>query len=47
MLYGSDAAKIANATSRLATIIAGTLTVPDLIDLAEEEEANEDWELPE
>lgn len=47
VLYGSDAAKIASATSRLASIITGGLTVPELIDLADEEEANEDWELPE
>lgn len=46
VLYGSDAAKIASATSRLASIIAGNLTVPELIDLADEEEANEDWEHP-
>lgn len=47
VLYGSDAAKIASATSRLASIITGGLTVPELMDLAYEEEANEDWELPE
>lgn len=47
VLYGSDASKIASATSRLASIITGGLTVPELMDLAHEEEANEDWELPE
>lgn len=47
VLYGSDAAKIASATSRLASIITGGLTVPELMDLADEEEANEDWESPE
>lgn len=47
VLYGSDATKIASATSRLASIITGGLTVPELMDLAYEEEANEDWELPE
>ena len=47
VLYGSDAAKIASATSRLASIITGGLTVPELIELEDEEEANEDWELPE
>lgn len=46
VLYGSDAVKIASATSRLASIITGGLTVPELMDLAYEEEANEDWELP-
>jgi hypothetical protein len=47
VLYGSDASKIASATSRLASIITGGLSVPELMDLAYEEEANEDWELPE
>lgn len=47
VLYGSDAAKIASATSKLASIITGGLTVPELMDLSYEEEANEDWELPE
>lgn len=47
VLYGSDATKIASATSRLASIITGGLTVPELMDLAYEEEANEDWESPE
>lgn len=47
VLYGSDASKIASAVSRLASIITGGLTVPELMDLAYEEEANEDWEMPE
>lgn len=46
VLYGSDAVKIATATSRLASIITGGLTVPELMDLGDEEEYNEDWELP-
>lgn len=46
VLYGSDAAKIASATARLASIITDSLTVQELLDLSEEEEYNEDWELP-
>lgn len=47
VLYGSDAAKIASATARLASIITDSLTTQELLDLSEEEEYNEDWELPE
>lgn len=47
ILYGSDGAKIASACSELASIInGGVLSMQQLQDIAEQEEANEDWELP-
>ena len=48
ILYGSTSAKIQSASTELASIIKGSqLTLKERIDLAEQEEFNEDWELPE
>ena len=48
VLYGSDVTKIQSASTELAEIIAGrSLTLQERIDIAEQEEFNEDWELPE
>lgn len=48
ILYGSTSAKIQSAATELASIIKGSqLTLKERIDLAEQEEFNEDWELPE
>ena len=45
VLYGSDASRIASACSELAIIInGGALSMQQLQDIAEQEEANEDWE---
>lgn len=45
MLYGSDASKIASATTKLAEVInQGELDLKQLIDLSEQEEVNETWE---
>ena len=47
VLYGSDASRIASACSELASIInGGALSMQQLQDIAEQEEANEDWEEP-
>ena len=47
VLYGSDASRIASACAELATIInGGALSMQQLMDIAEQEEANEDWENP-
>lgn len=47
ILYGSNSASIASACSRLATIInGGALSMQQLMDIAEQEEYNEDSELP-
>ena len=48
VLYGSTSEVIQSAATELATIIKGSqLTLKERIDLAEQEEFNEDWELPE
>lgn len=47
VLYGSDATRIASACSELASIVKGSpLTMQELMDIAEQEEYNEDWEYP-
>ena len=48
VLYGSNATKIQSAATELATIIKGSpLTLQERIDIAEQEEFNEDWDSPE
>ena len=47
VLYGSDATRIASASRELAEIINGSeLSMSDYMDLAYEQEMNEDYELP-
>ena len=47
ILYGSEIAIIQSASTELAEIITGrSVTLRERMDLAEQEEYNEDWELP-